>query len=274
MASRHCFYLMVVGYLACVSTIRASDSTNGPLTERQFVELMQSPLRYEGDAERDADRRPSKILRFSEVADADTILDLYAGGGWYTELFSMAVGAKGSVIAHNDSLTWRFGHKELVRRTMNDRLKNVSRLDEVDITEIQLDAGSVDVAFMGINYHDFFFTHRVRKGKVEVMRQAPVDHDKALKRIKALLKDDGRLIITDHFAKPGSGYQAANDLHRIDPDIVKHHLADAGFELLEEAFYLHNPDDDLSLLVFDPNIRGKTSRFIYKFGKVSSEVSR
>ena len=30
---------------------------------------------------------------------------------------------------------------------------------------------------------------------------------------------------------------------------------------------LLNPDDDHSLLVFDPKIRSKTDRFVYRFGK-------
>lgn len=242
-------------------------SENTPLTESQLLKLLSSEQRHMGDHLRDADRRPAKVLKFSEVSIGDNVLDLYAGGGWYTELFSMAVGPNGKVFAHNDNLTWRFGRKELVERTQDKRLKNVTRLDQVDLTSIELPNLSVDIAFMGINYHDLFFTSRVRNGKVEIMREKNVDYERALATIRDKLKDDGILIISDHFAKPGSGYRAANELHRIDPNIVKHHLAESGFELLEEAFYLRNPDDDLSLLVFDPQIRGKTSRFIYKFGK-------
>lgn len=71
------------------------------------------------------------------------------------------------------------------------------------------------------------------------------------------------LIITDHFAKSYSVYDAPNRLHRI----VKHQLKQCGFELLEEAFYLRNTTDGLENIVFDPEIEGKTSRFIYKLGK-------
>lgn len=267
MTYRRTSVVLSIVFLLLSGTEKSTASENSLLTETDLLGVLNSEHRYKEDHLRDADRRPLKILKFSEVSKGDIVLDLYAGGGWYTELFSMAVGANGKVFAHNDNLTWRFGRKELIDRTKENRLANVTRLDQVDFTQIDVPKLSVDVAFMGINYHDLFFTSRVRNGRVEKMREKNVDYKQALIAIRERLKDDGILIIIDHFAKPGSGYRAANDLHRIDPNIVKHQLQENGFELLEEAFYLQNSHDDLSLLVFDPAIRGKTSRFIYKFGK-------
>ena len=118
---------------------------------------------------------------------------------------------------------------------------------------------------MAINYHDLYFTSRVRNGKFEEMREGIVDYNRAFSVIKRALKPNGVLIVIDHIARSGSGHQAANDLHRIDPDIVKFQLESTGFELAEEAFYLRNSADDHRSLVFNEEIRGKTDRFIYKF---------
>ncbi|WP_229381055.1 hypothetical protein [Shewanella psychropiezotolerans] len=52
-------------------------------------------------------------MHFSGVEQGDKVLDLFAGGGWYSELFSMAVGSKGKVYAQNDSVIWRFAEKGL-----------------------------------------------------------------------------------------------------------------------------------------------------------------
>ncbi len=41
----------------------------------------------------------------------------------------------------------------------------------------------------------------------------------------------------------------------------------AGFVLVGSSDILRNPADGHSLLVFDPKIRGKTDRFIFKFKK-------
>ncbi len=256
---------VILLYFIVVKTGVASE--NIPLSRSQLESILLDAERYPSDRARDNDRKPKHILLFSRVAAGDVVLDLYAGGGWYTELFSMAVGPLGKVYAHNDSLTWRFGGKEMSQRTKGDRLKNTVRIDNVEISDIEIPDSSVDIVFMGINYHDLFFTSRVRNGVREVMRDKMVNHRLALDNIHRKLSPEGVLIITDHFAKPGSGYDAANRLHRIDPNIVKYQLDQAGFELLEEAFYLRNTDDDLDRIVFDPGIRGKTSRFIYKFGK-------
>lgn len=250
-----------------ISNFCCAENNNNPLSLKYLTQLLNHPNRLSTDHLRDDNRKPDLIMAFSQVTEGQNVLDLYAGGGWYTELFSLAVGKKGAVYAHNDPLTWRFGQKEMSKRTANHRLDNVIRLDKIDLSEINLPTASIDVAFMAINYHDLFFTHRIRNGKHETMRDTVVDHRSALKNIKRMLKKDGIVIIIDHSAHAGSGYSAANDLHRIDANIVKYQLDQAGFELLEEAFYLRNTNDDLNTLVFDPEIRGKTDRFIFKFGK-------
>ena len=84
---------------------------------------------------------------------------------------------------------------------------------------------------------------------------------------RAFLKDDGIFVIIDHAGVAGSGYDAPNDVHRIDPDIVKYQMKEAGFTLIEEAFYLRNANDDLSSHVFAKGVRGTTDRFVYKFVK-------
>ena len=49
--------------------------------------------------------------------------------------------------------------------------------------------------------------------------------------------------------------------------MVKADFERAGFKLEAESDLLKNPSDDHSLLVFDPKIRGKTDRFVYRFRK-------
>ncbi len=258
--------------LLCFKHVQASH--NPILTEQQLIEILIHPDRFKQDAMRDPDRLPNKVMTFAGIAKGDKVLDLYAGGGWYSELFSMAVGPKGNVFAQNDHLTWRFGEKEITERTQNNRLPNLIRLDQTAIADIEIPNHSLDMAFMAMNYHDLFFTHRQRNGEMQVLRPEIVDYKTAFTVVQQALKPDGVLIIIDHTAQPGSGYSAANDLHRIDPNIVKHQLTDVGFVLLEEAFYLRNPKDDLNTLVFDPSIRGKTDRFIYKFGMPISDKNK
>lgn len=257
--------LRILSVLSLISLFISLHSYGQLLDSVELAELLNHPNRTEQDKVRDDDRKPAKIMKFAEVGKGKTILDIYAGGGWYSELFSLAAGSEGKVYAHNDHLTWRFGQKQMLARTKDRRLSNLNRIEPLEIQDIALPDASVDVAFMGINYHDLYFISRIRHNKKETMRSEVVDYKKAMGNIKRMLKPDGILIITDHRALPGSGYQAANDLHRIDPNIVKHELATVGFTLTEQGFYLQNPNDDLSQSVFTPELRGKTDRFIFKF---------
>src|SRR5258708_39506508 len=55
--------------------------------------------RPEADAKRDADRKPAEMLEFAGVKQGQTVVDLIPGGGYFTRIFSKAVGAKGTVYA-------------------------------------------------------------------------------------------------------------------------------------------------------------------------------
>ncbi len=237
------------------------------LAQHELTALLESSTRFENDAQRDQARKPVDVMYFAEIAKGDHVLDLFAGGGWYSELFSMAVENTGKVYAQNDSVIWQFAEKGITQRTVDNRLPNVQRLDQVEIVDMPIKDNSIDLVFTALNYHDLFFTHSVRDGKVKKFREHAIDHKAALAKIKSVLKDDGIFIIIDHTGVAGSGFNAPNDVHRIDPDIVKYQMKEAGFDLIEEAYYLRNSQDDLSSHVFADGVRGKTDRFIYKYKK-------
>ncbi len=259
------FKIIMVSSLLVLAPTHAEESKDLSLNELNA--LLGNSSRPEADKQRDSARQPAQVMHFSGVAKDDVIVDLFAGGGWYTELFSMAVGQKGKVYAQNDSVIWRFAEKGITERTAKNRLSNVERFDQVEIVDMKVPDNSVDMVFTALNYHDLFFTHSERDGKTVIIREKPVDHVAVLNKVKSILKDDGVFIIIDHHGVPGSGYDAPNDVHRIDSDIVKYQLSQAGFKLIEEAYYLTNPKDDPSSHVFAKDVRGKTSRFIYKYMK-------
>lgn len=242
-------------------------SKEAPLSEQQISAVLTDPNRPAEDRSRDPLRLPGKILDFSDVKSGDTILDIFAGAGWYTELFSRAVGKKGRVYAQNDEVIWRFAEQGIKQRTAENRLPNVVRFDNMPIVDVSIPEETVDIVFTALNYHDLFFTDFTREGKKTILRDSIVDYKAALGHLYKKMKNDGIFIIIDHAAKEGSGYDVANNQHRINPSLVKEQMSEAGFKLVEEAFYLRNSNDSLELSVFDQDIRGRTDRFIYKFAK-------
>ena len=58
-----------------------------------------STERTDKDRERDAREKPAEILAFSGVKPGMTVVDMFAGGGYYTELLAGVVGPTGKVLA-------------------------------------------------------------------------------------------------------------------------------------------------------------------------------
>ena len=218
-----------------------------------------SPSRPTADLERDAGRRPAEVLEFFGIKPGETVLEMFAGGGYYTELLATVVGENGKVVAHMNTPLVNFGAEEYVMRHADNRLPNVDVL-MAENNELMLGADQFDAITIVLNYHDLYWSS-------EDYGWVTIDAPKFLAEIYKGLKPGGTLGIVDHFAAPGSSHDTASTLHRIDVHIVIAELESTGFVLDGESDALRNMDDDHRKGVFDPSIRGKTDRFVLRFKK-------
>lgn len=216
---------------------------------------LMSPDRPSADKERDGARKPAEVLAFAGLQPGMTVVDINSATGWYTEVLSHAVGPKGKVYAHNGPYYWGFV-KDRVAERYDGRLPNVVQIHDGEV--LDLPSESVDMIFLGLAYHDYF----AGVGKREMPDIAAV-----LASFMTVLKPGGSVVIVDHVAPMGSGIEAGDTLHRIDPALVKAQMTEAGFMLIDESGVLANADDDHTKGPFDPMVRGKTDRFILKFVK-------
>jgi len=65
-----------------------------------YAAAVDSENRPEADRESDAGRRPEAVLEFFGIQPGDVVLEMWAGGGYYTELLADVVGENGKVVAH------------------------------------------------------------------------------------------------------------------------------------------------------------------------------
>jgi predicted methyltransferase len=95
-----------------------------------------------------------------------------------------------------------------------------------------------------------------------------VDPNYVLRSLWDAMKPGGIVAVIDHVARPGGDTRAVVEAtHRIDPAVVRADFERAGFVLEAELNLLRNPADDLARNVFDPAIRGRTDRIVYRFRK-------
>lgn len=212
--------------------------------------------RPESDRTRDANRRPAESLAFAGVKPGERVADIIPGTGYFTRLFSKAVGPKGYVYAYipSDIDAMYKKHGMTVPPPADPNYRNIAYIHapiEKFVTPEKL-----DIAWTSQNYHDLhdkFF--------------GPPDINKVNKAIYDSLKPGGIFIVLDHAAERGSGLRDTDTLHRIDEAAVKKEVEAAGFKLVAESDILRNPGDPHTKLVFDPSIRGKTDQFLLKFRK-------
>lgn len=211
--------------------------------------------RPDQDRGRDAGRKPAEILAFSGITPGDSVADLVAGSGYYTMMISKLVGPDGYVYAVNTP--WIVENLKVTHEAALALDANNSDFPNVDYLQQDLDAlnlpNTVDAVFMALFYHDTVWQDTDRAAMNRAVFEA--------------LKPGGHFIVIDHHAPAGTGGNHAQDLHRVDRDLVVREIRDAGFELLAEGGMLANPDDDRTKIVFDPSIRGATDRFVLKFRK-------
>jgi len=223
--------------------------------ERLSVALSESAGRSAEDKERDAGRKPAEVLSFIGVKPGDTVLDVIAASGWYTEVLSLAVGEKGRVYAQNPKAVLKLrdgaNDKALTARLAENRLANVTRLDE-DLDALTVPENSIDVAVTALNFHDIY------NGLGEEAAQG------FLKTIMATLKPGGVFAIVDHVGIADADNQ---NLHRIEPDLVTAAAKQAGFIVEGQSDILSVDTDDHSKNVFEEDVRGQTDRFLITLKK-------
>ncbi len=227
--------------------------------DSRYEAVLGNPDRYEADLTRDAGRKPAQVLTLLGVEPGMEVLDLYSGGGYYSELLSSLVGSTGKVVAHNNTPYLNFVGDELAARYTPGRLENVERIVSEN-NELALEANRFDAIMMMLTYHDFYY--------VDPDNGWPaLDGPKLLAELHQSLKPGGAIIISDHYAAPGSPPETGGTTHRIDPAIVIDQMEAAGFELTDRGDFLRNKNDDYTKSVFDESIRGKSDRFVLRFEK-------
>jgi predicted methyltransferase len=243
---------LALALTACASQPAAPPEAAALTTSApHIVAAVAAPARPAEDRARDADRKPAEMLAFAGITPGQRVADFIPGGGYFTRLFAVAVGAGGKVYA----LIPPPGAQR-----QDPPIREVAaQYDNVEIVQQSFTTLTVpepcDVIFTAQNYHDLH------------LARFALDWAAVNRQIFAALKPGGVYVVVDHAAKPGADVSVADTLHRIDPAIVRRELEAAGFVYDGETDVLRNPADTRELGVFDPAIRGKTDQFALRFRK-------
>ena len=128
-------------------------------------------------------------------------------------------------------------------------------------TAIAFPANTFDFALLHLVYHDAYW----ESARFNLPR---IDPNTVTRALFEATKPGGIVAVIDHVANPGRDTRAEVEAtHRILPETVRADFERAGFVFEGESDLLRNPQDDRSVNVFEPSIRGRTDRFVYRFRK-------
>jgi predicted methyltransferase len=235
----------------------SAQAGTSPAMPPTIAAAVADPGRPAEDRARDAARKPAEVVAFAGVKPGDTVVDLIPGGGYFTRIFSKAVGPSGHVYALVPAAlakTYPQAVTTIQAVAAEPAYRNVTVL--VEGVGKLAEQGPVDIVWTSQNYHD------LHGPSLPPDTASGIDH-----AVLMALRPGGVYVIEDHVAQAGSGARDAGTLHRIDPAFVRDEVVQAGFVFEAESPILHNMADPHTARVFDPAIRGHTDQFIFKFRK-------
>lgn len=255
MTKTHRLAAAAVGLLTLSFAMGAAAQVTEPVAAvadaGDYASVVADARRLPEEVARDALRHPAEMLAFIGLEPGQAIADIRPEEGYFTRLFAPAVGETGKVYAFVPNQTAE--RENAFGDTLAATYPNTQRITGA-LETMSFDR-PLDVVFMGQEYHDF------------VIPRFGVDVAKMNAAVFAALKPGGLYVILDHQAAPGAGTDVVGTLHRIEASALRAQVEAAGFVFDGETNVVANPDDDHSLSVFDPAIRGKSDQFVYRFRK-------
>jgi len=238
---------LAFGVLALLGAVVNARAQSAP----DYAAVMAAPDRSDADRQADKRRDPIPFLTFAAVRPGMKVLDMGAGGGYSTELIARAVAPGGVVYGQNPvdlpvKLKAIF-EVRLKTPAMKDVVADIRPFDD----PVPPDLHDLDLITFQFFYHDTTYMN--------------VDRIEMDRKLFAVLKPGGFLLIADHSALPGQRTSVGKTLHRIEESTLRQEVEAAGFHLVAEGNFWRNPDDTHDFASYKPTV--PVDNFVLKYQK-------
>ncbi|QFU75790.1 methyltransferase [Halioglobus maricola] len=198
--------------------------------------------RTEAYAARDDYRHPLQTLKLFDIQPQHTVMEIWPGGGWYTEILAPYLKEEGKFIAahydENDKqASYRAGSRQRFEKKM---AADADIFGKVEVASLMFneETGELAIAPVADGSVDRIVTFRnahgwVSRGTVE----AVFDH------FYAALKPGGKLGLVQHMADPEQDWLSKN-IGYVGREYIIAQAARAGFVLEAEGFFNRNALDN------------------------------
>jgi len=186
------------------------EQHRGPADLKEYIEILERP-------ERDKEQKPDEVTKALNITDYMTIADIGAGSGYFTRKFVWAVQDKGMVYAVDIEPGMLKYNEEMIEHLHTPYNAKFVVAKENDPL---LPRNSVDLIFLCNAYHHL---------------EKRADY---FTRIKASLKNNGRVAIIDFWTDGRAGDVGFPPEHLVARETVIKEMASAGYALSKEHTFL------------------------------------
>jgi len=262
MLIKRVFLVIALATMALVSGCQKALVNEDTQSER-IEKILTGDHRTEASKARDGDRRPAGTLVFWGVEPDMTVVEIWPGGGWYTEILAPLLRDEGLLVAGNFPQTARPKWRANIGR---DYVRKLESLPEVygRVKVVAFDPPehpslgapeSADMVILSRHFHNF-----IRAGIVDDVLSASWD----------VLKPGGTLAVVQHRARPDATPEWEERTGYVREAWLTETVEAAGFRLDAKSPLNHNPADtrehDDGVWSLPPSLR--TCR------RISDEVDR
>ena len=233
MKSRAAFLLLAASLASCAPAPAPEQSAP---QQAVLAEAIAAPIRTEANRARDLYRHPYETLAFFGVDTDDTVVEIWPGGGWYTEILAPYLASGGGTL-YLAAPDWGRGGITKLQQAIAAVYGGLRLADfpVFDGKAAEIPAGSADVVLTFRNVHNWRMGYR---------RDDKQDYSAlAFQQIYAMLKPGGVLGIVDHRLPESASDERERNSGYIKVSTVRRLAEQAGFRLDASSEINANPND-------------------------------
>ncbi len=232
-------YRRLIGLIlgsAAVSACAPQEPVSVEAPQAALAAAVASPARTPANVARDRYRHPLETLSFFGVRPSDTVVELWPGGGWYTEILAPYLAAGGGRL-YAAAPDWGLNGVRKMKESNPALYGAVLTADfpAFDSSATRVPDGSADVVLTFRNVHNWRMGYR-REDKRDYSAEA-------FRQIYAMLKPGGTLGIVDHRLPESASDERELKSGYIKVSTVRRLAEAAGFRLAGSSEINANPND-------------------------------
>lgn len=279
---RRAFATALCGAAIAIFSAGCSHAQSEPAAEAAGPALagaVAAPTRTPANVARDRYRHPAETLAFFGVKPSDTVVEIWPGGGWYTEILApyLASGGGRLILATLDGQPGGVAKLQAAHPDVYANLTTAT-FPAFDASATRIPDGTADVVLTFRNVHNWRMGYR-RDDKQDYSAEA-------FRQIYAMLKPGGILGVVDHRLPESASDERELNSGYIKVSTVRRLAEQAGFEFAGSSEVNANPNDSADwpdgVWTLPPSLRlkdkdrekylaiGESDRMTLKFRKPAS----